>query len=105
MKLRYIGTRMAEKEQQQKKKPEQIYKKNTRAFALSSSCSRFFSFLLSSFSSSPCHPQLLIDTHLSSALRSIRPACEGEKVVISFFLFSSLALHTQARARVHTFTR
>jgi len=73
---------------------ERIYKKKkkTRAFALSFFFPRRFSFLLL------CHPQLLIDTHLSSALFYVRTACEVEKVVIFFLLFFYT---TQTRARVY----
>lgn len=55
-------------------------------------------------------PQLLIDTHLSSAPRDVRTACEDEKVVIplsGFFLASfssspSSAAYTSTRARACT---
>jgi hypothetical protein len=79
----------------EKKENIYIYKNPGIRLVVLSLFPRFFFF-----SSSPCHPQLLIDTHLSSALGFARTTCEGEKVVIFFFLFP-YSIHTYTRARVY----
>ncbi len=94
-----IGIRVAEKEQQQKKKRGNIYiyKKTP---SIHSPCRSLFSHFF--FFPSPCHPQLLRDTHLSSALRYARTQHVKEKRLSFSSLFFFIPY---TRARVHTHIR
>ena len=101
-----IGIRSGTKRSNnRRKKIERICKKKKkkpriRHVVHSSFLDSFFSFLLLLLPPTITHRYSLIER----AVLCSHTACEDEKVVIFFCLFSLLHIHTQTRARVHTYT-